>query len=350
MKKEVILVVDDMEINRDILESILESEYTVVQAASGVEAINMIFSAAVMPSLVLLDIMMPEMDGLTVLAKMKENPLTARIPVIFITAADPDNTETRGLSLGAADYIAKPFNASVVKIRIANQLTIQKYQAHLEELVDQKVAELVRSKDKMLNNMANVIEYRNLESGQHVKRTSGMTRILLDFLRNHSEYGRNVPPRDEDIIVKSVPLHDIGKIAIPDNILLKPGALTKEEFEVIKTHSAIGSEIIDTMLDEEDPSFRKHCRDICRHHHERWDGRGYPDGLSGEEIPLSARILAIVDVYDALVSPRIYKLPFSHEDAVKIITESSATQFDPQLVKAFLEVQDQFESFDRVNV
>lgn len=349
MGKDLILVVDDVEINRDLLESILSNDYDVMQAASGIEAISMMFSASVIPSLVLLDIMMPEMDGLTVLEMMKDNVLTAKIPVIFITAA-AETTETRGLSLGAVDYIAKPFNPEVVRVRIANQLMIQKYQNNLEDMVSIKVAELMHSKDKMLENMANIIEYRNLESGQHVKRTSGMTRILADYLQNHVEYDRPIPLDDHDIIIKAVPLHDIGKIAIPDNILLKPAQLTKEEFDVIKTHASIGSDIIDTMLDEEDPLFRKHCRDICRHHHERWDGKGYPDGLSGMDIPLSARILAVVDVYDALVSPRIYKLPFSHEEAVRIIREGAGTQFDPNIVDAFLAVQSEFEHFDRIHV
>lgn len=349
MSKDLILVVDDVEINRDLLESILSYDYDVIQAASGIEAISMMFSASALPSLVLLDIMMPEMDGLTVLEMMKGNPLTAKIPVIFITAA-AETTETRGLSMGAVDYIAKPFNPEVVKVRIANQLMIQKYQTKLEDMVSSKVAELMHSKDKMLENMANIIEYRNLESGQHVKRTSGMTRILADYLQNHAEFDRPIPLDDHDIIIKAVPLHDIGKIAIPDNILLKPAQLTRDEFEVIKTHASIGSEIIDKMLDEEDPLFRQHCHDICRHHHERWDGKGYPDGLAEMDIPLSARILAVVDVYDALVSPRIYKEPFSHAEAVRIISEGSGSQFDPNIVEAFLKVQEDFEHFDRIHV
>ena len=346
--RDLILVVDDVEINRDLLESILTDSYDVAQAASGMEAIDMMFSGGVEPSLVLLDIQMPDLDGLAVLEMMKGHPLTERIPVIFITAEE--NAETRGLELGAVDFITKPFNRQVVTLRIANQLTIHKYQTQLEDMVSAKVEELMHSRDKMLENMANIIEYRDLESGQHVKRTIGMTRILVDHLRDEIKFDRHIPHGDRDILIKSVPLHDIGKIAIPDGVLLKPERLTPEEFEIIKTHSAIGSAIIDSIMNEEDPLFHKHCRDICRHHHERWDGKGYPDGLSGTDIPLSARILAVVDVYDALVSPRVYKAPFTHDQAVKIITEGAGTQFDPNVIDAFLEVEEEFKNFDRDNV
>jgi putative two-component system response regulator len=325
----------------------LSEEYDIVQAASGVDAISMMFSGAILPDLVLLDIMMPEMYGLEVLEMMKTNPLTEQILVIFITAADAESTETRGLSLGAVDYISKPFIQEVVKIRIANQLMIRKYQTQLEQMVEEKVKELVHSKEKMLENMANIIEYRNLESGQHVKRTSGMTRILIDFLYTHPEFGRNIAMDEHDVIVKAVPLHDIGKIAIPDNVLLKPGKLTNEEFDIMKTHSSIGSDIIMNMLDEEDAMYRTTCYDICRFHHERWDGNGYPDKIAGDAIPLPARILAVVDVYDALVSPRVYKLPFSHEKAVEIITGGSGTQFDPQIIEAFMQVHTRFDAFSR---
>ncbi|MCL2030645.1 MAG: response regulator [Oscillospiraceae bacterium] len=346
--RDLILVVDDVDINRDLLESILTDTYAVVQAASGTEAIDMMFSGSVKPTLVLLDVQMPDIDGLTVLQMMKDFPLTERVPVIFITATE--EAETRGLELGAVDFVTKPFNRQVVMLRIANQLTIRKYQTQLEELVSAKVAELLHSKDRMLENMANIIEYRDLESGQHVKRTIGMTRILVDHLRANPQFERNISYADRDIIIKSVPLHDIGKIAIPDVVLLKPARLTPEEFEIIKTHAAIGSTIIDSIMGDEDPMFYQHCRDICRHHHERWDGKGYPDGLAGEDIPLSARILAVVDVYDALVSPRVYKDPLSHEKAVHIITDGSGTQFDPKIIQAFLEVQEDFKNFDRDHV
>ncbi|MDR1060341.1 MAG: response regulator [Clostridiales bacterium] len=343
MKKDTILVVDDIETNRIILEDILEDKYNIVQAESGIAAVSLMFSAAVSPSIVLLDIMMPEMDGYEVLEMMKGNPLTEKIPVLFITAADSETNETKGLSLGAVDYISKPFNPEVVKVRVDNHLKLRSYSEGLEEMVKIKVAELVRTKEKILETMANIIEYRDMESGQHVKRTSDLTKVLVDYLFMNDNYDRSIDALDHDIIIKAVPLHDIGKISIPDSILLKPGPLTKEEFEIIKTHAAIGSEIVKSMLDEDDEQYLKYCYDICRYHHERWDGKGYPDGLAGEDIPLSARILAVVDVYDALVSARVYKPPFTHEKAIEIIKSGSGTQFDPEIVLALGDVQDQFQ-------
>ncbi len=349
MERDLIFIVDDVDINRELLEVMLSGDYDTKQAESGVEAIGMLFSGAVRPDLVLLDIMMPEMDGHEVIELMKTNPLTEHIPVIFITAADAESNESKGLHLGAVDYISKPFNPEVVKVRIYNQLTIRKYQHRLEAMVQQKVNELVHSKEKLLEAMANIIEYRNLESGTHVKRTSGMSKILIEYLYGHPALNRVIALSDQDKIVKSVPMHDIGKIAIPDNILLKPGALTPEEFAVIKSHTTIGSEIIESILDEEDEVFRRHCRDVARHHHERWDGKGYPDGLAGEEIPISARILSIVDVYDALVSPRCYKKAFTHVEATEIIVAGDGTQFDPMIMKAFLACGSLFEDFDKNN-
>ena len=342
MKRDTILIVDDIDTNRLILEDILKNKYHIEQAESGIEAISSMFSSTILPSIVLLDIMMPEMDGYEVLELMKGNPITEKIPVLFITAADSETNESKGLSLGAVDYISKPFNPEVVKVRVDNHLKLRNYSESLEEMVDIKVAELVRTKEKMLETMANIIEYRNLESGHHVKRTSELTKILIDHLFLHCSGTRPISEVDHDVIIKSVPLHDIGKISIPDSILLKPGSLTDDEFAVIKTHAAIGSDIVRSMLEGDDEQYLKHCYNICRHHHERWDGKGYPDGIAGEAIPLSARILAAVDVYDALVSPRVYKPAFSHEDAMSIIQKGGGTQFDPVIVKAVMEVHEKF--------
>ncbi|MDR0249140.1 MAG: response regulator [Oscillospiraceae bacterium] len=345
--KKTVLVVDDMEINREILVSMLEGQYEVRQAADGVNAIGLMFSGAVAPDIVLLDIMMPEMDGLQVLEMMRSNPVTKEIPVIIISAAGEETVEIKGLALGAVDFVAKPFRPEVVKVRIANQLIISAYRTSLEEMVRVKVNQLTRTKEKMMETMANVIEYRNLESGAHVKRTAGMTRILLDHICS-GEGECAFDAADRDVIVKAVPLHDIGKIAIPDKILLKPGPLDKEEFEIMKTHAAIGSDIINMMLnDDDDARYKKHCYDISRHHHERWDGKGYPDGLAGADIPLPARILTVADVYDALVSPRCYKPAMSHKEAADIIAGGAGSQFDPDVANAFLAVQERFEHFDR---
>jgi putative two-component system response regulator len=336
------LIVDDIDTNRIILEDILDDKYHIVQADSGITAISLMFSAEVTPSIVLLDIMMPEMDGYEVLELMKGNPLTAKIPVLFITAADSETNESKGLSLGAVDYISKPFNPEVVKVRVENHLKLRNYSESLEEMVKIKTAELVRTKEKILETMANIIEYRDLESGHHVKRTSDLTKALIDYIYLNDFPNRKINEVDHDTIIKAVPLHDIGKISIPDSILLKPGPLTQEEFAIIKTHAAIGSEIVKSMLDEDDAQYLTYCYDICRYHHERWDGKGYPDGLSGEKIPLSARILAVVDVYDALVSARVYKPPFSHEKAIEIIRNGAGTQFDPEIIAALMQMHEQF--------
>ena len=345
-KKEKVLVVDDMEMNRMILEAILSDDYEVVQAKDGLAAVDILYNALELPAIVLLDIMMPEMDGFEVLDLIKSNPRTAGIPVVFITAADIESTETRGLRAGAVDYISKPFNPEVVKARVDNHLELKRYRDNLEETVENKVLQLVRSKENMLETLATVIEYRNLESGHHVKRTSILSRKLVNRLFEIPYYARQLNELHHESLLKAVPIHDIGKIGVPDNILLKPGRLTPEEFEIIKTHTTIGSDIIDTLLthDEAD-EYLLHCRDICRHHHERFDGKGYPDGLSGEDIPLSARILSIVDVYDALVNSRVYKPAFPHEEAVRIIEQGSGTQFDPGLIEAFMDIHPTFATF-----
>jgi len=343
VKRDTILIVDDIETNRIILENILQDKYEILQAGSGIDAIAMMLSGETTPSIVLLDIMMPDMDGYQVLDLMKSTPDIAKIPVLFITAADSETNESKGLSLGAVDYISKPFNPEVVKIRVENHLKLRSYSESLEEMVKIKTAELVRTKDKILETMANIIEYRDLESGHHVKRTSELTKALIDYLYIRGYDRRVISDVDHDTMIKAVPLHDIGKISIPDSILLKPGPLTKEEFEIIKTHAAIGSEIVKTMLDEDDTQYLKFCYDICRYHHERWDGAGYPDKLADEKIPLSARILAIVDVYDALVSPRPYKPPFPHERAMELLKNGSGTQFDPVIISALMEMHETFK-------
>lgn len=344
MKRDTILIVDDIETNRIILENILQDKYEILQASSGIDAAAMMLSGEALPSIVLLDIMMPEMDGYEVLELMKASAETAKIPVLFITAADSETNESKGLSLGAVDYISKPFNPEVVKVRVENHLKLRHYSESLEEMVEIKTAELIRTKEKILETMANIIEYRDLESGHHVKRTSELTRALVDYLYLNKYERRFIDDEDHDTIIKAVPLHDIGKISIPDNILLKPGPLTKDEFDIIKTHTSIGSEIIKSMIEEDETHYLTYCYNICRYHHERWDSLGYPDRLGGENIPLSARILAIVDVYDALVSTRVYKTALSHEEAMEIIKNAAGTQFDPIIVKALLEMNHKFKA------
>ena len=271
-----VLIVDDIEINRIILREILFKEYEILEAEDGQEAIDILFNISKLPQAVLLDIMMPGIDGFQVLEAMKSNSLTAHIPVLFITAADANVNETRGLNEGAVDYISKPFNPDVVKARVKNHIQLTKYRQNLEHLLERKSAELIAMHEHTLETLASLIEYRNLESGTHIRRTSELTGILIDSLMLRPEYARELIRLKPKTIVKAVALHDIGKIAIPDSILLKPSRLEKDEFEVVKTHSAIGGEIVREIAKEVDDEagYLACAYDICRFHHERWDEIG----------------------------------------------------------------------------
>ncbi len=342
--KDKVLIVDDVEINRVILREMLQKDYDIMEAESGIEAVQMVFDEKTRPNVVLLDIMMPEMDGFEVLQVMKSTPMTDKIPVLFITAADASVNETRGLREGAVDYISKPFNPDVVSARLANHIQLMRYRHELEELVAQKTADLLKTHEQMLETMATIIEYRSLESGMHIRRTRELTKLLVKQMLKKPIFYQELMDLNFDLIIKAVAMHDIGKVGIPDSILLKPGRLTPEEFEIIKTHTTIGSSIIDTISASlsEDAIYLQRCREICRHHHERWDGKGYPDALAGADIPLSARILSVVDVYEALVSERCYKAPIPHVKAVEMIVEGRGTQFCPDIVDIFLEVESEF--------
>ncbi len=341
-KLESILVVDDVDINRTILAAILEDEYELVEAVNGVEALKLLFAMEKLPVAVLLDFMMPEMDGLETLRRIKANPATMTIPVLVLTTLEGGENESKCLTEGAVDYIQKPFNPDVVKARVHNHIQLKQYQDSLELMLEKKTAELELTTERTLETLANVIEYRSLESGEHIRRTAMLTRVLIDHLLSKGDFKEELLRLNPTSITKAVPLHDIGKIGINDNILLKPGKLTAEEFSVMKTHTTIGSTIIKDIergMDDES-GYLARAHEICRWHHERWDGTGYPDVLKGLEIPIAARVVAVVDVYDALVSVRCYKAAFSHEDAMKIIKQGQGTQFDPDIIDAFFEIQD----------
>ena len=342
--RDTVLIVDDIEINRIILREILKDDYDVVDLPGGLEAVDYLYNTVQTPRAVLLDIMMPGMDGYEVLSLIKANPHTHNIPVLFITAADAGSNESRGLKEGAVDYISKPFNPEVVKARVDNHIQLQRYRAHLESIVEKQASELTATHEHMLETMATIIEYRSLESGTHIRRSSRLTGLLISSMLSHPVFSRELIANQYGSIIKAASLHDIGKIAIPDSILLKPGRLTDEEFEVIKTHSTIGSRIIESIASHvsDEVMYLRHCYDICRHHHERWDGKGYPDGLAGEDIPLSARILSVVDVYDALVNRRCYKPALPHEEAIEIIKNAAGTQFDKRIVATMLSIESKF--------
>ncbi|MCL2046233.1 MAG: response regulator [Oscillospiraceae bacterium] len=348
IEKDLILIVDDIDINRMILRDILENDYNVVEAANGAEAFDVLYGGTVCPTIVLLDIMMPDIDGFQVLERMKGDVNTKNIPVLFITAADSDETESRGLNAGAADYITKPFNHDIVKARVDIHVNLARYQHGLEELVEVKAAEVTRTYEQTLEVLATIIEYRNLESGAHIKRTTLLTEALVSKLLTVEMFRPVLMAENLHALIKASALHDIGKIGISDSILLKPGKLTPEEFDVIKTHTTIGSDIIDSISASLPDSnmYLKYAKDICHNHHERWDGSGYPRGVSLEDIPIAARIVSVVDVYDALVSQRCYKDAYSHQESLDIINEGKGTQFDPYILDILPEVAGLFNSIE----
>ena len=340
----VILIVDDMEINRMILREMLQDDYEIIEAASGVEALKVLFDDKILPTVVLLDIIMPEIDGFQVLERIMQNEATRNIPVLFITAADSDETESRGLKSGAADYVTKPFNHDVVRARVDNHINLARYRHSLEQLVARKAAEVTKTYESTLEVLATIIEYRNLESGAHIRRTTLLTEVLVMKMLEMEQFRPALLEGNYHSLIKASALHDIGKVGISDSILLKPGKLTPDEFDVIKTHTTIGGNIIDSISSTlpDNDMYLKYAKDICQNHHEKWDGKGYPRGLKEDEIPLSARMVSIVDVYDALVSPRCYKGAYSHEVSLGIIMEGRGTQFDPNLVDILHLVSPQF--------
>ncbi|MDR2738748.1 MAG: response regulator [Treponema sp.] len=345
-----VLVVDDVDMNVMILEEILKDDYNIMTASNGVEALDKLHKAEILPKIILLDVFMPEMNGYEMLEIMKSDNTLKRIPVIFITTSD---NESEGLAAGAVDFINKPFLAEIVKLRVKNQLELKTYSDSLEKMVAEKTAEATATLDNTLQALANIIEYRNLESGSHVKRTQFFCKVLVEYLlESESEYAAELRSMQPEIITKSMALHDVGKIGIPDKILLKPGKLDPEEYDIMKTHTVVGKNIIEEMMTavkDKDSIYLLHCRNIAYSHHERFDGKGYPQGLSAYEIPLAARIASLSDVYDALVCARVYKSAMSYDDAIKIIMEGRGTQFDPLLTDAVVKIQDKFQEISRSN-
>jgi putative two-component system response regulator len=337
-----VLVVDDVDVNVMILEEILKDEYRVATANNGKEALAYLRSAAVLPKIILLDVMMPEMTGRELFEILKADDSLRRIPVIFITAENDSEDEL--LAAGAVDFINKPFVPRRVKLRVRNQVALKNYSDNLEQMVAEKTAEATATLDNALQGLANVIEHRDLESGEHVKRTQLYVQALCTcIIATHSPYEQELRRLDPATIVKAMALHDVGKIAIPDRVLFKPGRLDDEEFAIMKTHTTRGKEIIGELGDVNSSLYLRHCEDICYGHHERYDGRGYPRGLKGNAIPLAARIASLADVYDALVCARVYKAALPYNEAVVIIREGRGTQFDPLLTDMVVEIQDEFK-------
>jgi putative two-component system response regulator len=343
---QTVLVVDDVDVNVMILEEILKDDYNVITAFNGKEALEKLHIADLLPKIILLDVMMPQMDGRQFFEILKADKAFRRIPVIFITAENDSESEL--LAAGAVDFINKPFLPEIVKLRVRNQIELKNYSDSLEQMVEEKTAEATKTLENALQGLANVIEHRDLESGHHVKRTQLYVRALVDYLiESESIYAEELKKLQPDIIMKSMALHDVGKIAIPDRILLKPGKLDPDEYEVMKTHTTRGKEIIGELGDVNTSLYLKHCEDICYSHHERWDGKGYPRQLKENGIPLTARIAALADVYDALVCARVYKAAMSYEEALKIIAEGKGTQFDPLVTDAIMKIHDKFREISQ---
>lgn len=353
MKK--VLIVDDMEINRDMLEDILDGTYAVDSANNGREAIDKLHGAEEY-SLILLDLMMPEVDGFGVLQYMQDRSI--KIPVVIISGETGAEIESRCFDYGVSDFVAKPFKEKIVLQRVKNIINLQEYQSGLENQImkqNETLAEqnaklreqarkLAETNANIIDILGNVVESRNLESGAHVKRVKGFTKILgLQLMKDYPTYGLTV--ERVEMISQASALHDIGKIAIPDHILLKPGRLTDEEFEYMKSHTTRGCDILDNIEGVWNEDYHKTSYEICRHHHERYDGRGYPDGLKGEEIPLSAQLVSIADVYDALVSERVYKSAFSKDQAYYMIINGECGLFSPKILESFRHSKELFEKY-----
>ncbi len=336
-----VLIVDDAEENVDILVELLGNDYDVSATIDGESALDFIHSHQ--PDLILLDIMMPGMSGYDVCEKLKQDTKTKEIPVIFLTALADEQNEEKGLLLGAVDYITKPFSSLLVKARVRNQLELKLHRDHLEQLVRARTRELELTQQVTIESLGTLAEYRDPETGGHIKRTQNYVKLLAEHLKNHPKYKAYLNDTTIELLYKSAPLHDIGKVGVTDNILLKPGKLTSEEFIEIKKHPEYGRNAIavsEKRLGKK--SFLQFARIVAETHHEKWDGTGYPHGLKAEEIPIPGRLMAIADVYDALISKRVYKPPFSHDKAVEIITRGKGIQFDPDMVDTFLELEDQF--------
>ena len=339
-----VLIVDDVESSVDELVSALGDLYDVRVAMDGPAALE----AAAMdrPDLILLDIVMPDMDGYQVFDRLAAAPETAGIPVIFLTARTEESDEARGLALGAVDYITKPFSLELVKARVKNHVNLKRYRDHLEELVRERTEEIVGLQEVMINSLSALAETRDLETGGHILRTQRYVRVLAEALKDHPKF-RDYLSRDGviDLLFKTAPLHDIGKVGVPDLILKKPGKLTPLEFEEMKQHTAYG---VSALRSAEESiggnAFLQVAAEIAMTHHEKWDGRGYPKGLAGEGIPISGRLMALADVYDALISRRVYKSPYSHKKAVDIITNEREKSFDPDVVDAFLANEQAFRT------
>jgi len=350
--KPTILVVDDTPDNLSLMRELLRKDYQ-VQLANGGERALKLAALQPQPDLILLDIMMPVMDGYEVCRRLKADAATRDIPVVFLTAKADVEDEKRGLELGAVDYITKPISPPVVLARVKIHLALKAHadflrdkSDFLEAEVSKRTREVLAIQDVTILAMATLAETRDLDTGNHIRRTQHYVKALAEKLRTHPRFAGVLTDNYIQMLFKSAPLHDIGKVGIPDRILLKPGRLTPEEFEIMKTHTTLGRDAIEhAEIQLGMPvEFLSTAKEIALSHQEKWDGSGYPQGLAGEAIPLSARLMAVADVYDALISRRVYKNSVPHEQAVAIIQEGRGVHFDPDITDAFVEMQESFRA------
>jgi len=351
-----IFLVDDVKANLTMGRDLLKTFYEVYPAPSAARLFELLEN--VIPDLILLDIEMPEMNGYETIKKLKSEPRFADIPVIFLTAKDDNDSEMEGFDLGAADYVTKPFSGPLLLKRISNLLLIERqknellknqaimkdYADNLEIKVNEKTAEVLELQNAILSTVANLVEFRDTLTGGHISRTQRYLQAIIDEILLKGTYADEISKWNMDFFLPAAQLHDVGKIAISDLILSKPSKLTTEEFEVMKTHVTVGVDAIEQIMSKtKEHIFLNHALLIAGTHHEKWDGSGYPIGLKGNNIPLEGRLMAIADVYDALISERPYKKAFTHEEACVIIEEGSGSHFDPVLVEVFLAVSVKFK-------
>ncbi len=351
-RKPTILVVDDTPQNLSVMNDLLQDDYIVKVAPGGARALK-VARAETPPDLILLDIMMPEMDGYEVCRQLKDDARTQHIPVIFLTAKAEQDDERQGFALGAVDYITKPISPPIVLARVKTHLALKASadflrdkNLFLEQEVARRTEEVRAVQDATILMMASLAETRDNETGNHILRTQYYVKALAIKLQNHPRFSNFLTETNIELLFKSAPLHDIGKVGIPDRILLKPGKFNFDEFEIMKTHAALGRDAIlqaERRLGFKVP-FLDFAKEIAYSHQEKWDGSGYPQGLAGDAIPISARLMALADVYDALISRRVYKPAMPHETAVAIIIEGRGRHFDADMVDAFVEIQEEFRA------
>jgi len=337
-----ILIVDDERFYLSLLSDALADDYQLIVAKNGEQALRRAEGES-RPDLILLDVMMPGVDGYETCRRLKSNVLTSEIPVMFLTSRAEESDELTGFALGAVDYITKPISIPLLKIRVRTHLALSEQRFALEQLVVERTAEVEKAKDAVVYSMAAMAEARDNETGHHIMRTSEYVRLLAEGLARQASYENVLSHHTIDLLYRAAPLHDIGKIAVPDAILMKPASLTPKEREEMNRHVEYGR---DTILQAESrvgpTPFMQVAKELVYSHHEKWDGSGYPLGLKGLEIPLSGRLMAIADVYDALISKRAYKDKIPHEDVVAMIRDESGAHFDPELVEVFLTIEPEF--------